>query len=62
MSAIYSLFKCLHYRQTKTSSGNIEHIQSKPDRLGATYFGPLAAFVWISRFRTILLEPLPSII
>ena len=28
LSAIYSFFRYVHYRQTNTSSGNVENIQS----------------------------------
>jgi len=49
MSTIYSFLKYLHYRQTQTSSGNVENIQQRHvDRLGATHFLTLRPLVWVA--------------
>jgi len=38
MSAVYSFLKYLRYKQTQTSSGNVENLQLRLDRLFATHF------------------------
>jgi len=64
LSAIYSFLKYLHYRQTKTSSGNGENMQPSftVDHLDATYFltlfdpclgrDPYFGNQWFSGFRS----------
>jgi len=49
MSAIYSFLKCLRYRQTQASSGNVENAQRQfglPQR--DPFLWPFTTITWLS--------------